>query len=117
MKKHEQRTYVTQQNTQREKGKRKVGRKRGSKGTRSSLLANVGTSREGFTLFLGPRDPRYHSFAATQDLAKKTERLTHTGGESMRTGSWLEEEGGEGIQSLHFLLEAPGQEVRVEAER
>lgn len=27
------------------------------------------------------------------------------------------EEGGEGIQSLDFLLEATGQEVRVEAER
>lgn len=48
MKKHEQRTYVTQQNTQREKGKRKEGRKRGSKGTRSNLVAKVGTSREGF---------------------------------------------------------------------
>lgn len=35
----------------------------------------------------------------------------------MRTGSRLEEEGGEGIQSLDFLLEAARQEVRVEAER
>lgn len=83
MKKHEQGRDMTQQDTKREKGKRKEGRKRGNKGTRSSLLAKVGTSREGFTLFLGPRDPRYHCLAATQDLAKKTERLTNARGESM----------------------------------
>lgn len=73
MKKHEQGNYKTQQKTKRETGKRKKGRKRRSKGKRSSPLARVGTSREGSTLFSGPRDPRDHSLAATQDLAAKTE--------------------------------------------
>lgn len=54
---------------------------------RTSLPARVGTSKVGFTLFLGRRDPRCHFLAAMQDLAEKTERLTHAGG-SMRTGSW-----------------------------
>lgn len=66
-------------------------------------------------MFLGPGEPRYHCLPATQDLAEERERLTNAGG-SMRWDLGLEE-GGEGIQSLDFLLEATGQEVRVEAER
>lgn len=55
MKKHEQRRYLTQQDTKREKGTRKEGRKGGHKGRRTSPLAKVGRSREGFTLFWGLR--------------------------------------------------------------
>lgn len=58
-----------------------------------------------------------HFLAATQDLAKKTLRLTKGKGESMRTGSWPGEEGEKGIHNLDFLPEVTGQEVRVEAER
>ena len=39
------------------------GRKGGSKGGRTSLLAKVGRSREGFTLCLGPRASRCHFLA------------------------------------------------------
>lgn len=76
----------------------------------------MGTPREGFILLLGPRDCRYHFLAAIRDSAKKRwddkcqrrkyENRILAGGRR-----------GEGIQSLDFLLEAAGQEVRVEAER
>lgn len=97
------------------RGRRGKGREEGSEGTRTSLVARVGTPREGSTWFLGPGEPRYHFLAATQDLAEERERLANVGG-IMRRDLGLEE-CGEGIQSLDFLLEATGQEVRVEAER
>lgn len=67
---------MTQQDTKREKGTRREGRKGGSKGRRTSLLAKVGRSREGFSLFWGLRAPRCHFLAATRKLAEETERLT-----------------------------------------
>lgn len=65
---------MTQQDTKREKGTRKEGRKGGRKGRRTSPLAKVGRSREGFTLFWGLRDPRCHFLAATWKLAEKTRK-------------------------------------------
>lgn len=107
---------MTQQDTKREKGTRKEGRKGGHKGRRTSPLAKVGRSREGFTLFWGLRDPRCHFLAATWKLAEKTERLTkfRTGG--MRAGSWPGGRRWGGDSELRLPLRATGQEVRVEAE-
>lgn len=76
MKKHEQRKYMTPQDTKREKRRRKEGRKRRSMGIRASLPVKVGRSREGWTSSLGDRAPRYHFWATTRWLAEKMERLT-----------------------------------------
>lgn len=58
MKKHEQGEYKTQQNTKREKGRRKAERERGSKGRRTSLLARVYIHEGFYFVVLGPGDPR-----------------------------------------------------------
>lgn len=69
MKKREQRTP-------RGKGGEGPGVGREHENKNEPACAPVGRSGEGFVLFLGRRGPGYRFWAATRELAEKTERLT-----------------------------------------
>ena len=85
-----------------------------------------GGSGEGYTLFPG-QAILYFRVPAALDIASglHATRSWREDGEADKVQEeeereqdlGLEEEGGEGVWSLHFLLEATGQEMRVEAER
>lgn len=91
-----------------------------------SMRNPLGQSGEGYSLFPGQailsfRVPAsldivsgLHATGSWREDGKADKMLEE---EEREEDLGLEEDGGEGLWSLHFVLEATGQEVRVEAER